>query len=86
MTPQCSPAPSSWRRIQTAWGLPDLAGKGRFITANLIDSLGNGLVMAFTIVFFVKTTSLSLVAVGAALTAGQLLALPVPPFIGLLLD
>nr|CAA60473.1 membrane transport protein [Streptomyces rapamycinicus NRRL 5491] len=81
-----SPAPSAWRRIQTAWGLPDLAGKGRFVTANLIDSLGNGLVMAFTVVFFVKTTSLSLVAVGAALTAGQLLALPVPPFIGSLLD
>ncbi|MFJ8629878.1 MFS transporter [Streptomyces sp. NPDC093568] len=86
MMPQHSPAPSKWRRIQTAWGLPDLAGKGRFVTANLIDSLGNGLVMAFTVVFFVKTTSLSLVAVGAALTAGRLLALPVPPFIGPLLD
>ncbi|SEF04549.1 Major Facilitator Superfamily protein [Streptomyces sp. 3213] len=84
--PQYSAAPSAWQRIQTAWGLPDLAGKSRFVTANLIDSLGNGLVMAFTVVFFVKTTSLSLVAVGAALTASQLLALPVPPFIGLLLD
>jgi MFS family permease len=84
--PQHSSAPSAWRRIQTAWGLPDLAGKGRFVTANLIDSLGSGLVMAFTVVFFVKTTSLSLVAVGAALTAGQLLALPVPPFVGPLLD
>ncbi|MEU9486051.1 MFS transporter [Streptomyces decoyicus] len=78
--------PSAWRRIQTAWGLPDLAGKGRFVTANLIDSLGNGLVVAFTVVFFVKTTSLSLAAVGAALTAGQLLVLPVPLFIGRLLD
>lgn len=84
--PQQTPAHSAWRRIQTAWGLPDLAGKGRFVTANLIDSLGNGLVMAFTVVFFVKTTSLSLVAVGAALTAGQLLALPVPPLLGPLLD
>ncbi|BDH11870.1 MFS transporter [Streptomyces hygroscopicus] len=86
MMPQPSPAPSAWRRIQTAWGLPDLAGKGRFVTANLIDSLGNGLVMAFTVVFFVKTTSLSLAAVGAALTAGQLLVLPFPLFIGRLLD
>ncbi|MER5534227.1 MFS transporter [Streptomyces mirabilis] len=86
MMPQHSPAPSAWRRIQTAWGLPDLAGKGRFVTANLIDSLGNGLVVAFTVVFFVKTTSLSLVAVGAALTAGQLLVLPFPLFIGRLLD
>ncbi|MFE2571960.1 MFS transporter [Streptomyces mirabilis] len=86
MMPQHSPAPSTWRRIHTAWGLPDLAGKGRFVTANLIDSLGNGLVVAFTVVFFVKTTSLSLVAVGAALTAGQLLVLPFPLFIGRLLD
>ncbi|MFC9239753.1 MFS transporter [Streptomyces decoyicus] len=86
MMPQHSPAPSAWRRIQTAWGLPDLAGKGRFVTANLIDSLGNGLVVAFTVVFFVKTTSLSLAAVGAALTVGQLLVLPVPLFIGRLLD
>ncbi|MFK0023265.1 MFS transporter [Streptomyces sp. NPDC090798] len=86
MMAQHHPAPSAWRRIQTAWGLPDLAGKGRFVTANLIDSLGNGLVAAFTVVFFVKTTSLSLVAVGAALTAGQLLVLPVPLFIGRLLD
>ncbi|GHJ37213.1 MFS transporter [Streptomyces sp. TS71-3] len=81
-----TPAPSAWRRIQTAWGLPDLAGNGRFVTANLIDSLGNGLVMAFTVVFFVKTTPLSLVAIGAALTTGRLLALPMPPFIGPLLD
>ncbi|MFJ9472251.1 MFS transporter [Streptomyces caniferus] len=86
MMSQHSPEPSAWRRIQTAWGLPDLAGKGRFVTANLIDSLGNGLVMAFTVVFFVKTTSLSLVAVGAALTIGQLLVLPVPLLIGRLLD
>ncbi|MFC0435366.1 MFS transporter [Kutzneria buriramensis] len=84
--PQHAPAPSAWRRIQTAWGLPGLAGKGRFVAANLIDSLGNGLVMAVTVVFFVRTTSLPLVAVGAALTVGQLLALPVPPFIGPLLD
>ncbi|MCK7627642.1 MFS transporter [Streptomyces sp. RS10V-4] len=86
MMPQHSPAPSAWRRVQTAWGLPDLAGKGRFVTANLIDSLGNGLVTAFVVVFFVKTTSLSLVAVGAALTVGQLLVLPFPLLIGRLLD
>jgi MFS family permease len=84
--PQHVPAPSAWRRIRTAWGLPDLAGKGRFVAANLIDSLGNGLVMAVVVVFFVRTTSLPLVAVGAALTVGQLLALPAPPFIGPLLD
>ncbi|MCX4993700.1 MFS transporter [Streptomyces sp. NBC_00568] len=41
---------------------------------------------AFTVVFFVRTTSLSLVAVGAALTAGQLLVLPLPLLVGRLLD
>jgi MFS family permease len=86
MTPGRAPAPSAWQRVQTAWGLPDLAGKGRFVTANLIDSLGNGLVLAFTVVFFVKTTTLSLVGVGAALTVGQLLTLPVPLVIGNLLE
>ncbi|MFD8542666.1 MFS transporter [Streptomyces sp. NPDC059649] len=86
MMPQQHPAPSAWRRIRTAWGLPDLAGKGRFVTANLIDSLGNGLAVAFTVVFFVKTTTLSLVAIGTALTVGQLLVLPVPLFVGRLLD
>ncbi|MGX7761324.1 MFS transporter [Streptomyces angustmyceticus] len=86
MMPRNSPEISAWRRMQTAWGLPDLAGNGRFVTANLIDSLGNGLVMAFTVVFFVKTTTLSLVAVGTALTVGQLLVLPVPLFVGRLLD
>lgn len=69
-----------------AWGVPDLTGKGRFVTANLIDSLGNGLVMAFTIVYFARTTSLSLVEVGAALTLGRLLTLPAPPLIGPVLD
>ncbi|BCJ55995.1 MFS transporter [Actinoplanes sp. NBRC 14428] len=78
--------PAGRQRIRTAWGLPDLSGKGRFVAANLIDSLGNGLVAAFTVVFFLRTTSLSVVAVGAALTMGQLLALPLPPFIGTLLD
>jgi MFS family permease len=86
MMPQHSPAPSAWRRIQAIWGMPDLTGKGRFVAANLIDSLGNGLVTAFTVAFFVKTTSLSLVAVGTALTVGQLLALPTPFLIGWLLE
>ena len=86
MAARRSPTSSVRQRIRAAWGLPDLAGHGRFVTANLIDSLGNGLVLAFTVVFFVKTTSLSLAAVGAALTIGQLLVLPLPLFIGRLLE
>jgi MFS family permease len=84
--PSSSPALSRRRVLLAKWGLPDLTGNGRFAGANLIDSLGNGLVMAFTIVYFTRTTSLPLTEIGAALTVGQLISLPVPAVIGPLVD
>ncbi|MBT2423889.1 MFS transporter [Streptomyces sp. ISL-22] len=83
---QSTPAPTQRKGFREALGLPDLTGNRRFLTANIIDSLGNGLVLAFTVVFFVKTTSLPLVEIGAALTLGRLLCLPVPVLVGPLLD
>ncbi|MFF3878146.1 MFS transporter [Streptomyces sp. NPDC001978] len=79
-------APPKLAGLRHALGLPDLTGNSRFLAANIIDSLGNGLVLAFTVVFFTRTTSLSLVEIGAALTLGQLLSLPVPVLVGPLLD
>jgi len=67
-------------------GLPALAGHGRFVAATAIDSTGTGLILAFTIVYFVQTTSLSLVAIGAAMTLARLLALPTAMVVGPLLD
>ncbi|MCD9145113.1 MFS transporter [Streptomyces albireticuli] len=67
-------------------GLPDLSGSGRFVAANVIDSLASGLVMAFMVVYFTRTTDLSLVSVGTALTLGYALALPAPAVAGRLLD
>lgn len=67
-------------------GLPDVRGNARLVAANVIDSLGNGLVLAFTVVFFVRTTGLPLAEIGVALTTGQLLSLPVPALTGPLLD
>ncbi|MFG2531021.1 MFS transporter [Streptomyces sp. NPDC048516] len=67
-------------------GLPDLTGTGRFVAANVIDSLAGGLVIGFLVVYFTRTTSLSLAEVGACLTLGNALALPVPALAGRLLD
>ncbi len=86
MAQQHTPAPERRKGFREALGLPDLTGNRRFLAANIIDSLGNGLVLAFTVVFFVKTTSLPLVEIGAALTLGRLLCLPVPVLVGPLLD
>ncbi|MET9518637.1 MFS transporter [Streptomyces sp. NPDC002994] len=73
-------------RAAHAWGLPDVSGAGRFVAANVVDSLGTGLVLAFTVVYFASTTPLSLAAIGAALTTGHLLALPAPALAGVLMD
>jgi MFS family permease len=67
-------------------GFPETTGQGRFITANAIDSLGNGLILAFTIIYFARTTSLSLPAVGVALSAGRILATPTAIAVGPLVD
>jgi MFS family permease len=68
------------------WGFPDLTGQGRFVTANVIDAFGNGLLLAFQVVFFVEVTSVSLVTIGAALTLAQFLALPTAMVTGPMLD
>ncbi|MFJ5881893.1 MFS transporter [Kitasatospora cineracea] len=68
-------------------GLPASAGRHRpLIGAHLIDSLGTGLVLAFTLVFFTRTTDLPLTTVGAAVSAARLLALPAAPAVGPLID
>ncbi|MFJ5925895.1 MFS transporter [Kitasatospora sp. NPDC092948] len=68
-------------------GLPASAGRHRrLIGAHLIDSLGTGLVLAFTLVYFARTTSLPLTAIGAAVSAARLLALPTALGVGPLID
>ncbi|WP_079173415.1 MFS transporter [Streptomyces monashensis] len=74
------------RNLLEKWGLPDTRGHGRFVSANILDSLGNGLVLAFTVIYFTTTTSLSLGSIGAALSAGQFLALPTAVVAGPLTD
>ncbi|MEW2485853.1 MFS transporter [Streptomyces sp. NPDC048411] len=72
--------------IGTKLGIPRLKGHGKFVSASLIDSLGTGLILAFTVVFFARTTSVSLAAIGAAMTVARLLALPTSMVVGPLID
>ncbi|MEV4945526.1 MFS transporter [Streptomyces sp. NPDC053755] len=71
-----------WQRL----GIPRLKGNGRFVSASLIDSLGTGLIMAFTLVYFARTTSVSVTAIGAAMTVARLIALPASLVVGPLID
>ncbi|MFE7271457.1 hypothetical protein [Streptomyces sp. NPDC057623] len=58
-------------------GIPATLGHGPFITGNLIYSLGNGMLLPLGLLYFTTLRDLPLAAVGAAVTVGQLVALPV---------
>ncbi|MFD9046041.1 MFS transporter [Streptomyces zaomyceticus] len=65
---------------------PSPARHGRFVAAIVIDSIGTGVFVPVSMLFFLATTSLTLVQVGVALTTAGLLALPAGPLIGGLAD
>ncbi|MFG2972075.1 MFS transporter [Streptomyces sp. NPDC048331] len=67
-------------------GLPTLRGHGLFITGNLIDSVGNGMLLPLGLLYFTDVQGLPLARVGAAMTIGQALALPVTFLAGRLMD
>ncbi|MEU5696332.1 MFS transporter [Actinosynnema sp. NPDC020468] len=78
-----TPAPETvWAKL----GVPRLTGNTKFVGATLIDSVGTGLVLAFTVVYFAKTTSVPLAVIGLAITTARLLALPAAVVAGLLID
>ncbi|MEV6840131.1 MFS transporter [Streptomyces sp. NPDC051133] len=80
------PDPGRRRGLRARAGLPVLTGAGRFVAAHAVDSLGTGLLFAFTVVYLTHATHLPLAEIGAALSLGNLLALPAPALGGLLLD
>jgi MFS family permease len=72
--------------IQESLGLPKVHGRRRLLGAMIVDSLGSGLFLPFTIVYFVKTSTMSPATVGLGLSAAGLLALPVSPLVGPAVD
>jgi MFS family permease len=67
-------------------GLPDTRGRRRLLAAWLIDSLGTGMFLPFTVLYFVMTTTIPVSLIGLAMSLGSLLALPLPPVVGRLID
>ncbi|WP_328719588.1 MFS transporter [Streptomyces sp. NBC_00247] len=65
---------------------PSMARHGRFVTAIAIDAIGTGVFIPVTMLYFLAATSLTLVQVGAAMTAAGLLALPAGPLVAGLID
>lgn len=72
--------------IRDRLGLPGLAGHGPLAAALLVDSLGDGLFLPFSLVYFLKTTSLGLPDIGFSLSAAGFLALAAVPASGQLVD
>ena len=67
-------------------GIPFIGRNGWFVGATAIDSIGTGLILAFAIVYFAATTSVSLAAIGAAMTLARLFAVPTSLVVGPLID
>ncbi|MCD9880641.1 MFS transporter [Streptomyces guryensis] len=82
-----TPAPTAAAGfLQRRLGFPPLTGNRKLLGATAIDSLGNGLVLAFVLIYFTRTTSLSLTQVGAAISLARLLAVPTAVAAGPLID
>ena len=67
-------------------GLPAAGGRRTLLAAMLVDSLGSGLFLPFTVVYFLQTTSLGLPTIGAALSLAELATMAGLPIYGRLLD
>ncbi|WP_328883605.1 MFS transporter [Streptomyces sp. NBC_00299] len=86
MTGTVTPRAPRGSRLRRVLGIPATRGHGRFITGNLIDSLGNGMLLPLGLLYFTTVRDLPLAAVGAAVTVGQLAALPVVFVAGRVMD
>jgi MFS family permease len=67
-------------------GFPSVGNHRRFVTAIAVDAVGSGVFMPISMLYFLVTTDLSLVQVGAGISLASLVSLPVGPMIGGLVD
>lgn len=61
-------------------------GGAALVTALVVDSLGNGLFLPLSLVFFLELTDVPLARLGLLLTLANALTLPVPVWVGGLVD
>jgi biotin carboxylase/predicted MFS family arabinose efflux permease len=69
-----------------ALGFPSTKGRGLFVSSTVIDSLANGIVFAFLLIYFQQVTVIPLPEIGVAMTVGRLIAIATPPLAGIALD
>src|SRR6478672_241345 len=67
-------------------GFPSVGEHRRFVTAVAVDAVGSGVFMPVCMLYFLVTTELSLVQVGAALSIAAAVALPSGPVLGGIVD
>ena len=67
-------------------GFPPVGEHRRFVSAIVADTVGSGLFMPMTIIYFLRVTDLTVVQVGAALSLSALLTLPSAFVVGSLVD
>ena len=67
-------------------GFPRVGEHRRFVSAIVADTVGSGLFMPITILYFLKVTDLTLLQIGAALSVSAVLTMPAAFIIGTLVD
>lgn len=73
-------------RLTARLGFPSLGHHRRFVTAIAIDAIGSGVFMPVSMLYFLVTTDLSLVQVGAAISIASAVSIPAGPLLGGLVD
>ena len=67
-------------------GFPKIRGHEALVVAFLLDALGTGLYLPFSLLYFQRIAGLALPAIGATLTLATILTLPMNPITGTLVD
>ena len=70
----------------TRLGFPSVGEHRRFVSAIVVDTVGSGLFMPITLLYFLAMTDLGLVQIGSALSLSALLTMPGAFVIGSLVD
>ena len=74
------------QRFLDRLGFPSVGHHRRFVTAIAVDAVGSGVFMPVCVLYFLVTTDLSLVQVGAAISLASAVSLPVGPLLGGVVD
>lgn len=78
---QTATSPTSGSRARR-WGLPEVGRRRPFVVAMVIDTVGTGLYLPFTVLYFTATTQLSIAQVGLGLSIAAGAGLALSPVLG----